>query len=73
MNQSNNITILELFSEIGGFTKGFQDDWIKYGVYTNKKGESVTKEIPKTQRYKLCGNAVTVAVVKAIAERVKLT
>lgn len=47
--------------------QGFPDDWTKFGNYGG-----VIKEIPKTQRYKLCGNAVTVAVVKAIAERLKI-
>jgi DNA (cytosine-5)-methyltransferase 1 len=44
--------------------QGFPDDWTKYGVYDNE-----VKEISKTQRYKMCGNAVTTNVVKAIAER----
>jgi DNA (cytosine-5)-methyltransferase 1 len=44
--------------------QGFPDDWTKYGNYDGE-----IKEISKTQRYKMCGNAVTVAVVKAIAER----
>lgn len=47
--------------------QGFPDDWTKFGNY-----DGIIKEIPKTQRYKMCGNAVTVAVVKAIAERLKL-
>ena len=46
----NEINILELFSGIGGFTKGFQD-----------------------AGYTMCGNAVTVAIVKLIAERIKLS
>lgn len=41
--------------------------WTKFGNY-----DGVVKQIPKTQRYKLCGNAVTVAVVEAIAKRLKL-
>jgi DNA (cytosine-5)-methyltransferase 1 len=44
--------------------QGFPDDWTKYGDYNGE-----IKEISRTQRYKMCGNAVTVAVVKAIAER----
>lgn len=62
--------------------QGFPDDWTKYGIYekqvwTNKKlktFEIVEKlhEIPKTQRYKMCGNAVTTNVVRAIAERLKI-
>lgn len=47
--------------------QGFPDDWTKFGNY-----DGIIKEIPKTQRYKMCGNAVTVAVVKAIAERIKI-
>jgi DNA (cytosine-5)-methyltransferase 1 len=59
--------------------QGFPDDWTKYGIYEKKictdpikgtfKIEKELRYIPKTQRYKMCGNAVTVAVVKAIAER----
>jgi DNA (cytosine-5)-methyltransferase 1 len=59
--------------------QGFNDDWTKFGIYPkkvwiNKKEKTFTfvdivKQIPKTQRYKLCGNAVTTNVVKAIAER----
>lgn len=44
--------------------QGFPKDWTKYGDY----GGDI-KEISSTQRYKLCGNAVTVAVVKAVTER----
>jgi DNA (cytosine-5)-methyltransferase 1 len=47
--------------------QGFPDDWTKWGNYEGK-----TKEIPKTQRYKMCGNAVTVDVVKAIAQRLEI-
>ena len=48
--------------------QGFPDNWTKYGDY-----DGVVKEIARTQRYKMCGNAVTVAVVKAIAERLSIT
>ncbi|HET8738057.1 MAG TPA: DNA (cytosine-5-)-methyltransferase [Pricia sp.] len=48
--------------------QGFPDNWTKYGNYDGE-----IKEIPKTQRYKMLGNAVTVDVVKAIAERLELT
>jgi len=41
--------------------QGFPDNWTKYG----KDGI----EISDTQRYKMCGNAVSVPVVKAIGER----
>lgn len=47
--------------------QGFPDNWTKYGDY-----DGVVKEISKTQRYKMCGNAVTVDVVKAIGQRLKL-
>jgi site-specific DNA-cytosine methylase len=47
--------------------QGFPDDWTKYGNY-----DGTIKEISKTQRYKMCGNAVTVAVVKAVTERLKI-
>lgn len=48
--------------------QGFPDDWTKFGNY-----DGIVKETPKTQRYKLCGNAVTVRVVEEIAKRLKLT
>lgn len=44
--------------------QGFPDDWTKYGVYDNE-----VKEISKTQRYKLIGNAVTVKVVEELAKK----
>ena len=47
--------------------QGFEDNWTRYGNY-----EGITKEVPKTQRYKMCGNAVTVDVVELIAKRIKL-
>lgn len=43
--------------------QGFPDDWTKYGA----DGE----EISDTQRYKCCGNAVTVNVVVAIFNELK--
>lgn len=45
--------------------QGFPDDWTKYGI--NENGEKV--EISDSQRYKMMGNAVTVNVIAAIAER----
>jgi DNA (cytosine-5)-methyltransferase 1 len=42
--------------------QGFPDDWTKQGT------EGM---ISDTQRYKMCGNAVTVDVVEAVAERIK--
>jgi site-specific DNA-cytosine methylase len=44
--------------------QGFPDDWTKYGLYQGK-----VKEVSATQRYKLMGNAVTVAVVEEITKR----
>ncbi len=62
--------------------QGFSDNWTKYGIYQkqvwiNKKEKTYEivenlREIPKTQRYKMCGNAVTVIVVHAIASKLKL-
>lgn len=59
--------------------QGFPDDWTKYGVYEkqvwiNKKEGTFeivegVKEIPKTQRYKQLGNAVTVDIVEKIAKK----
>lgn len=46
--------------------QGFPDDWTKYGNF-----DGVIKEIPKTQRYKLIGNSVTVKVVEEIAKKLK--
>jgi DNA (cytosine-5)-methyltransferase 1 len=42
--------------------QGFPDNWTKYGT----KGE-----ISDSQRYKMCGNAVTVNVVEAVAKQIK--
>ena len=44
--------------------QGFPDNWTEYGNY-----DGVIKKIPKTQRYKMLGNAVTVKVVEEIAKR----
>jgi DNA (cytosine-5)-methyltransferase 1 len=46
--------------------QGFEDNWTKYGIF-----DGVKKEISDTQRYKMCGNAVTVDVVEAIAKKIK--
>ena len=46
--------------------QGFPDDWTKFGIY-----DGLVKEIPKTQRYKMLGNAVTVKVVEEIAKRLR--
>jgi DNA (cytosine-5)-methyltransferase 1 len=42
--------------------QGFPDNWTKYGT----KGE-----ISDSQRYKMCGNAVTVDVVQAVGNKIK--
>lgn len=47
--------------------QGFPDDWTKFGDYDGK-----IKPIPKTQRYKMLGNAVTVNVAKEVVTRLKL-
>ena len=46
--------------------QGFPDNWTKKGDY---KGE--TKDVSNTQRYKMCGNAVTVDVVYAVVKQCK--
>lgn len=50
--------------------QGFPDDWTKYGLYENKFGELHKQRISATQRYKMCGNAVTVDVVKYVGEQI---
>ena len=45
--------------------QSFPDNFTKYGI--NDKKEKV--EISDTQRYKMCGNAITVNVVYEIAKR----
>jgi len=44
--------------------QGFKDNHTKFGNYNG-----VVKEISKTQRYKLCGNAVTVDIVELIGKK----
>ncbi len=44
--------------------QGFPDNWTHFGILDGK-----VKEISDAQRYKMLGNAVTVAVVEAIAMR----
>lgn len=46
---------------------GERSSLIEYGIYNNE-----TKKIPKTQRYKMLGNAVTVNVVTEIAKRLNI-
>ncbi len=42
--------------------QAFPDNWTKYGI--DKNGKQV--EISDSQRYKVCGNAVTTSVITAI-------
>ena len=44
--------------------QGFPDNHTEYGIYDGE-----VKKMSNTQRYKQCGNAVTVDVVKAVAEQ----
>ena len=46
--------------------QGFPDEWTKYGI--DDHGKKI--KISDSQRYKMTGNAVTVNVIKAIAERI---
>ena len=46
--------------------QGFPDNHTSFGDYDGE-----VKPVSNTQRYKQCGNAVTVDVVKAVAERLK--
>ena len=41
--------------------QGFPDNWTALGDY-----DGVVKPVPKTQRYKQCGNAVTVDIVRLV-------
>ena len=47
--------------------QGFPDDWTKFGIYDGE-----VKEISKTQRYKMCGNAVTSDIVELIGLKLNL-
>jgi len=44
--------------------QGFKDNHTKFGNYNG-----TVKEISKTQRYKMCGNAVTVSIVELIGRK----
>ena len=46
--------------------QGFPDDWTKMGDYDGE-----VKQVSNTQRYKTCGNAVTVDVVHAVVQQLK--
>lgn len=70
---TGNTNAIEIGDRIRKYTEiecerlqGFPDNWTKYGDY-----DGVIKKIPRTQRYKMLGNAVTVNIVKLIAERLK--
>lgn len=47
--------------------QGFSDDWTKWGNYDGE-----VRQISKTQRYKMCGNAVTAKKVTNISRRIKV-
>ena len=49
--------------------QGFPDDWTKQGIDGKKNGFDVITELSDTQRYKMCGNAVTVNVIKEIVKK----
>jgi len=63
--------------------QGFPDNWTKYGIYEKKvwinKKEKTFKiveglqEISRTQRYKMCGNAVTKDIVELIGKKLLKT
>jgi DNA (cytosine-5)-methyltransferase 1 len=46
--------------------QGFPDNWTKYG----EDDHGVRVDISDTQRYKMCGNAVTTNVIQAVFERI---
>jgi len=46
--------------------QGFPDGWTASGLYNGE-----LKEVSDTQRYKMMGNAVTVNVIQAIAQKIK--
>ena len=59
--------------------QGFPDNWTKFGIYEkqvwiNKKEKTFrivegVESVSKTQRYKMCGNAVTVSIVELIGKK----
>lgn len=64
--------------------QGFPDNWTKEGILNHCEGRSCAagkqdaclghfQEMSDTQRYKMCGNAVTVNVVQAVFERLLQT
>jgi DNA (cytosine-5)-methyltransferase 1 len=44
--------------------QGFPDNWTQFGIYNGE-----VREIAKTHRYKMCGNAVTVKVVEVVGRK----
>ena len=50
--------------------QAFPDNWTKYGVVGYEFSMPITKEISDSQRYKMCGNAVTTNVIQAVFERI---
>lgn len=46
--------------------QGYQDDWTRYGDY-----DGIVKELSGTQRYKLCGNAVSRTMVELLGRKIK--
>ena len=44
--------------------QGLPDDWTKYGIFNGK-----TQEIKNTNRYELCGNGVSVGIIKVISSK----
>lgn len=65
--QTNTSTIRRLTEIECERLQGFPDNWTMFGDYNGK-----IKEIPKTQRYKMLGNAVTVKVVEEIGKRLNI-
>lgn len=45
--------------------QGFPDNWTAIGTF-----DGVDKPVSKSQRYRVCGNAVSVPVVSAIAQQI---
>ena len=48
---------------------GFPDDWTAVGLYCDKHGNLVPRQVSDTQRYKMLGNAVTTKVISAIIDK----
>lgn len=66
LNVKNNYRIRRLTPIECERLQGFPDNHTAFGDYDGE-----VKPISNTQRYKQCGNAVTVDVVKAVAEKIK--